>query len=312
MFSKFKFLRPLALALLIAALLTACSQANVTPTSSPDGQPTSSTSTVPVVETTAAPLPTPTPLPMALTVNGEGVTLAEFQAELLQLQEAHQTLGKTVSEQEQAQQVLDSLTDSLLLAQGAAENGFTLDDAALQAEVNKLAEQMGGEDALRQWQAQYGYDEAAFLASLRRNLAAAWQRDQIIEAVPTTAEQVHARQILVLDESTAKIALGQVNVPGVNFDNYAFAYDTQIGGDLGWFPRGYLVQPAVEEAAFALQPGEISPIIETEIGYHIIKVLERETDRPLSPDALRVLQLKALQDWLDQRREASQVEILLP
>jgi parvulin-like peptidyl-prolyl isomerase len=147
---------------------------------------------------------------------------------------------------------------------------------------------------------------------LRRQLAAAWQRDQLAAAVPTQAEQVHARQILTIDEDIANQALEQVKIPGTNFAVYAYRYDPQSGGDLGWFPRGYLTRPEVEDAAFALQPGEISPVIRSQVGYHIIQVIAREPSRALSPDARRVLQHKALQDWLKSRKDGSKIEILLP
>jgi len=242
-----------------------------------------------------------------LRVNQQGVSIAEYQAELAQLQQAQQALGKTAVPEEQRQKVIDNLVDNLLLAQGAAENGYIVDDAALQATVDRL-----GAEAVQAWMASSGYDEAAFRAALRRQIAAAWQRDQIAAAAPTEAEQVHARQILTIDEDIANRALDYVKIPGTNFAAYAYQYDAQTGGDLGWFPRGYLTQPVVEEAAFALQPGEISPVIKSSVGFHILQVIAREPARLISPDARRVLQHKALQSWLQARRDASQIEILLP
>jgi peptidyl-prolyl cis-trans isomerase C len=80
---------------------------------------------------------------------------------------------------------------------------------------------------------------------------------------------------------------------------------------LSWFPRGYLLEPVVEEAAFSMQVGEVSEIIHSGVGYHIIKLLGREPDHPLSPDAYLALQEIALKDWVAQQRAAAQV-VLAP
>jgi peptidyl-prolyl cis-trans isomerase SurA len=69
---------------------------------------------------------------------------------------------------------------------------------------------------------------------------------------------------------------------GEDFATLAKAYSqdpsANDGGDLGWFSRGTMV-PAFEDAAFALQPGQISEVIQTQYGYHIIKCTGRKEDK---------------------------------
>lgn len=298
-------------------LLTSCRAAQTT-TPATSGGPTAlqAAGTATVASTAKAtvipPTPTATPEPLALRVDGEGVTVAEYQAELTQLQQADKALGKTATADEEKKQVLDDLTDTLLLAQGAAQGGYKADDAALKDAISRLTTQLGSEQALKDWIAQHGYTDATFRSALARQMAAAWQRDQLSAGVPTVAEQVHARQILTIDENIANKAYELVKIPGTNFAAYAYQYDPQTGGDLGWFPRGYLTQTEVEAAAFTLQPGEISPVVKSQIGYHILQVIAREPSRPISPEALRVLQHKAIDEWLKGRRDSSKIEILLP
>jgi peptidyl-prolyl cis-trans isomerase C len=135
-------------------------------------------------------------------------------------------------------------------------------------------------------------------------------RDKIVTAVPKTADQVHVQQILLYNEAAAQSVLNQLQ-GGADFGSLAAFYDPNTRGELGWFPKGYVLEPKIEDAAFGLQVGQISGVIQTEVGYHIIKVLERDPQHPLSPDAYLALQEQALKDWVASQRAAATV-ILAP
>lgn len=136
------------------------------------------------------------------------------------------------------------------------------------------------------------------ISLLRRKLQQA-----LAAELPTTAEQVYARHILVKTyedalqvqerlqkgEDFAKLAQELSEDPG----------SKENGGDLGWFARGTMVED-FEKAAFALQPNQISAPITTTYGVHIIQVLERQADRELDETARMRTQSTVLTDWLQK------------
>ncbi len=258
-------------------------------------------------------VPTPTEGPLAAKVNGEGIPLAVYQASLKNYQAAQVELGQKVTPDPKEQQkiVLDDLVDQVLMAQAATQAGHPVDDAALQARLAQLASQAGGDQALSDWENKMGYTADGFKAALKIQMKAAWERNQIISAVPATADQVHARQILVFDAALAD-TIEQKLVSGSDFATLALQYDSQTGGDLGWFPKGYLTQPEVEAAAFSLEVGKYSQVIHSAIGYHIIQIIERDGKHALSPDALQLFQHQALQKWLADQRSKAQIVVVLP
>ncbi len=235
------------------------------------------------------------------------ISLAEYQSELA----LYQAAKGTELAPEDKQRVLDDLVDGALLAQAAQEKDFTVDEAMLQERIKRLDSELGGDQALQTWLTTYHYDEQSFQRALARSIGAAWMRDQIAAAVPATAEQVHARQILLYTAAQADEIYGQLKA-GNDFGNLALKYDPLTGGDLDWFPRGYLSDKKLEEAAFSLQPEQFSAVIESPSGFHILQVLERDPQHLLSPEARLALQTQAVVDWLAQRRTQSQIEILLP
>jgi peptidyl-prolyl cis-trans isomerase C len=280
-----------------------------------------STNTPAVVEATETPMgspeptitpipPTATPVPLAAVVNGEGITLAEYQAEVARFQASSTITGTNIASDTETI-VLTDLIDQTLLAQAAAEDGYLVDDTLLQSRIDALANQLGGSQALEAWQAAQGYSDEAFRLALKRSIGAAWMRDQIISKVPETADEVHVLQILVPTQAEADQVYASLQ-SGKDFLDVATSYDPMTKGDLGWFPRGYLSEPAIEEAAFGLQAGQYSEVIPSDIGFHILYLLERDPEHPLQPDARRVLQVKAIQAWISERKNQSEIQILLP
>ncbi len=105
--------------------------------------------------------------------------------------------------------------------------------------------------------------------------------------------RVRASHILVRDEQTAWSILAKLG-DGVSFAELARKSSTDPwssdkGGDLGWFERGQMVKE-FEDAVFALEVGEVSDIVETRYGYHIIKL----TDAKLSSRP----SLEEVKDWV--------------
>lgn len=94
---------------------------------------------------------------------------------------------------------------------------------------------------------------------------------------------------------------------------------SQKGGDLGYFGKGQMV-PDFEKAAFALKPGEISEVVETRFGYHIIKLMEKKAAekvefkeaRPRIEEYLKKQKVgAAVNDYLTEARKSAKVEMLL-
>lgn len=141
-------------------------------------------------------------------------------------------------------------------------------------------------------------------------------------------EQVRVRQILIRvspgfteeerqkAKARAQEVLGRVR-GGEDFVKAVGAYsedpDPEVrksGGDLGYFTRGQLIQ-VIEDAAFSLKPGEISDLVETPFGYHIIKLEELVEARSRSFDEVKdLIRTRMEQDMATERAEQFIAEAL--
>lgn len=99
---------------------------------------------------------------------------------------------------------------------------------------------------------------------------------------------------------------------GEDFAELAAEYSDDLsnaenGGDLGWFARGQMVAP-FEDAAFALEPGEISEPVETQFGYHIIQLIDRDDTRPKDESTLQQERFQAYRDWVQAQIASDNIE----
>ena len=127
---------------------------------------------------------------------------------------------------------------------------------------------------------------------------------------PKEIEQVHARHILVETEEEGDVVLAKLE-EGEDFADLAAEYSIDTGskdkgGDLGWFARRVMVAE-FEEVAFGLEIGETSELVETEFGYHLIEVLQKEV-RELQPQLLQGFQEKTFNEWFAEQKELAEIE----
>jgi parvulin-like peptidyl-prolyl isomerase len=146
---------------------------------------------------------------------------------------------------------------------------------------------------------------------LRDKLSSAVGQDQ----VPENQEQVRPRQIRVASADQANDLLNQLQ-NGADFVQLAqqFSTDTATrdeGGDMGWVARGGSLTKTMEDAAFALQAGQLSDVIQDTTGFHLLQLIERDPSRPLPSIQLTTLRDKAFNDWLSSQRSSSNVKLQL-
>ncbi len=145
---------------------------------------------------------------------------------------------------------------------------------------------------------EFGFTEESFRFLFESQLYYAKLYDEITADTPHEGEYIWARHIL-LEDATAAAIVRERLLAGEDFGTVAAEASTDPSaaynaGDLGWFTKGMMVEP-FSDAAFALELGEISEVVQTDFGFHVIQLLGRE-NRPLDEDAYQRSRDIAFQD----------------
>ena len=260
------------------------------------------------------------PIPMSdtlprITIDGEALPPEAITYELTRLVKFY--AQHMPEEQVRAQlpilreKAIEQAIGAKLLFNAAEKLEIVVTDEDVEKSIFNLAKECGGMNKLREQLNKQHITMPAFRENVRRGRRMDTLIAQITSAVPepteqdikdhfeahqseyTKPERVLAQHILIsakepTDESKAeaKAKLEEIRqrvINGADFGDEASAHSEcpsgKNGGSLGWFSRGMMV-PAFDQAVFSMKDGEVSDIIETQFGYHIIYRTDHEDAAP--------------------------------
>ena len=238
-------------------------------------------------------------------VNGLDVTRDDVATAIMKLPPEYQQVPMDILFEPILQQVIDRK----LLAEAGSEAGYE-DTVEYGRQITLLREEL-----LQQMYLQAAVDEALTEEALNEAYAT-YVEDFNAQG---GGEEVHARHVLVNTEEEAQAAIDRLDA-GEDFATVAqelsIGPSGPDGGDLGFFKKEDMV-PEFSDAAFALQPGEISGPVQSPFGWHVIRVEERrQAEAPPLEQVAGQLSNQIAQEIVGQRiedlRADAEIEMLLP
>ena len=245
-------------------------------------------------------------------VNDEVITRHELDERTKGAVQTLQKQGTPLPPHEALQrQVLEAMIMDLLLTQTARETGVRVDDDQLDKALHRIAQEnrFASLEQFRSELEKQGVDFRKFREEIRGQIVASRLREREVDsklvvsdsevdnhlanesAQPGRGEEYHFAHILVLipeaasadkiqaAQKRASEALAQLR-GGANFAQVAAGYsdakDSLKGGDLGWRP-GEQIPGGFRDVLGKMRPGEISPIVRSPAGFHILKLIDRRS-----------------------------------
>ncbi len=293
-------------------------------------------------------------------VSGEAITEKQILGTINQLATRAQQQNQATPQQMQDKDnyfyrdALDTLIGSVLLRNEGKEKNIVADKASADKNFQSLKGQFPNEEEFQKAMKGQGLTEPEVRKAIEDNLVIQSVLDPVLKAIPPVTDadiqkfynenpkyfegpaQAHTAHIFFKVDRNAtpeqkeqirnKLEGIRSDIEGkkVTFAEAAAKYsedkqNSQTGGDLGTLKRGDLV-PQLDAAIFAAQPGTLTPIVETEFGYHLIYVFELKpaTTTPLAqvkPNIQQYLDQKARQDatrkHIDELKTKAKIETLV-
>ena len=273
------------------------------------------------------------------TVNNVDITVSEFTEALTNLKSELSEDTPLAEDQARVMKLnlLNQLIDRKLLVAEAENLGITVSEEEIDNEVNSIIDEYpdretfdeqveNGNIDLDQWRREIEYK---LLLEKLVESALAQEIEILPEEIETYYEEnteeysademVHALQIMVETREQAEELLSEIK-DGADFSNLATIHsispDSARGGDLGFFSREEM--PPDFEIAFDMKPGELSDVVESPYGFHILKVLEKSPAKDMTleeatPEIIEKLKRIRAEEqyglWFSEIKERAEIEI---
>jgi peptidyl-prolyl cis-trans isomerase C len=278
----------------------------------------------------------------AAVVNGAVITQDQFENELGQVNQEFLKQGKTLTESqlmEIKKSVLETLINRELLFQESQKTGIHIEEEVIQDQLEAVKKRFPNQEEFEKALKPMKLTENDVKSQIGRALAIRELiNKQIIQKIMIPdqesrifydthpeafkqPEEVRASHILAevkpnAEKSEKSKAMEKIKKvqkqlgEGDGFAELAKKYSDgpskTKGGDLGYFKRGQMVKP-FEDTAFALEPNQVSDIVETDFGYHLIKVLDKRPKGVLPYEEVA----QRINAYLAKEKEKKEINVYL-
>jgi peptidyl-prolyl cis-trans isomerase C len=296
--------------------------------------------------------PAPTATPVIARVNGQDVKKEEFDRIITTMEARAGQKIPPDRRDEIMRGAIDQLVVYTLLSQESQKRGIKVEDAEIDAKMAELKKQFPTQDAFDKALKERGMTLDSLRKDARVDLSVTKLIDAETAALPGPSdldakafyeknpdkfkqeESVRASHILVrvdekADAAAKKKARAEIDSvlkqlkAGGDFAKLAQQHSQDgsaaQGGDLNYFAKGAMV-PAFDKVAFELKPGQVSDVVTTQFGYHIIKVIDRKPGRtiPLEEASQQIKQFLTEQKkqqhqeaFIEGLKKKSKIEVLI-
>jgi len=255
-------------------------------------------------------------------VNGSELIQADLDREIFRIKQQLVRMGKPANESQLPKikkDALENIIDHELLYQKSQKEAIKVEEAEVNKQLDTIKKQFPGENKFKEEMKKLNLTESALISKIKRGIFVQkfinnhFAKTITISPEETKAyydkfpplfkqpEQVKASHILIkvdqkadkLAKSKARKKIEEINNKlrkGEDFAALAIEHSqcpsSAKGGDLNYFKKGQMVKP-FEKAAFALKLGEVSDIVETKFGYHLIKVTDKKAETTINYEEVK-------------------------